>query len=145
MIGIPTFLQFVVISAVLMVSCEAAGYGGGGGGGGGGSMRSMMGGYGSMMMGGGGGGSKYGGASMMMGGYGGMPTHLAVKSHHRIEYKDTPSYGMVKPTSIEVGAQHIPLTILFRSASSQLNLMQKHDSAKGSNQESESEVMFSEL
>jgi len=46
---------------------------------------------------------------------------------------------MVKPTSIEVGANAIPIDFLFRSASSQLNVQQMHTGAMGSNQETASE------
>ncbi len=56
-----------------------------------------------------------------------------------MEYKEYPSTGYINPTSIEVGASHIPLNILFRSASSNLNVKQYHEGAQGSNQESQSE------
>jgi len=45
----------------------------------------------------------------------------------------------VQPTTIEVGANSVPLNILFRSASSNLNVQQYHEGAKGGYQESQSE------
>ena len=108
----------------MIIVCKASGFGGGGGGGGG---------YGSGS--GGGSSGRYG----SMGGGGGMPIPAAIQSRHNVQYYDVPSTGMVKPTSIEIGASHIPINFLFRSASSQLNVQQKHQSAQGSNQESSSE------
>jgi len=46
---------------------------------------------------------------------------------------------MVKPTTIEVGANSVPLNIVFRSASSALNIQQQHEPAQGSTQETSSE------
>lgn len=91
------------------------------------------GGYGAMSMGRGGG---YGGGSY--GGYN-QPIPIAIKSNHKVDYYDVPSTGYVQPTTIEVGASHIPLNMIFRSASSNLNVQQIHQGAQGSYQESQSE------
>ena len=102
-----------------MAVLARASYGGGYGGGGGYSM---------------GGGGGYGG-----GGYGGGVIPAAIQSRHNIQYYDVPNSGYIQPTTIEVGANQIPLNILFRSASSSLNVQQKHESAQGSYQKSQSE------
>ena len=70
---------------------------------------------------------------------GGQVIPAAIQTHHQIEFRDVPSTGMVNPTTIEVGANSVPLNILFRSASSNLNIQQAHDGAQGSVQESQSE------
>lgn len=46
----------------------------------------------------------------------------SIQSRHSVQYYDVPSTGQAKPTSIEVGANAIPLNILFRSASSSLKV-----------------------
>lgn len=129
----------------MAIGCQAAGYGGGGsmgggyGGGMGGGLGGGAGGYGGGM---GGGAGGYGGGmgGGMGGGYGGgMPIPASVQSRHNVQYMDVPSTGMVKPTSIEIGASHVPINFLFRSASSHLNVQQKHQGAPGSSQESASE------
>ncbi|XP_017487061.1 PREDICTED: pupal cuticle protein 36a-like [Rhagoletis zephyria] len=109
----------------------SSGYGGGGSGM---SSRGMSagGGYGGGS--GGGGMSGYG-----MGGGGGQVVQAAVQSKHQIEYRDVPSSQETVPTTIEVGANSVPLNILFRSASSNLNIQQMHEGAGGSNQETSSE------
>ncbi len=68
-----------------------------------------------------------------------IPFLAAIQSRHRVEFRDVPSTGETSPTTIEVGAGQIPLNILFRSASSNLNIQQQHDGAGGSNQETSSE------
>ena len=80
--------------------------------------------------------SGYGSSS---GGYISGPIPAAIQSRHNIEYYDVPNSGYIKPTSIEVGANPIPLNLLFRSASSALNVQQYHEGAKGSYQQSQSE------
>ncbi|KAH9392060.1 hypothetical protein TYRP_022333 [Tyrophagus putrescentiae] len=120
-------LKFVVVSA--LVACAMA-YGGGGGGG-----ASKSGGYSSSSAGyGSGAGRSAGGSSAE-----GQVIPAAIQTRHQIEFKDVPSSGNLIPTTIEVGAGQIPLMILFRSASSNLNIQQVHDGAQGSNQESQSE------
>jgi len=64
-----------------------------------------------------------------------------IKTRHNIEFKDVPSTGSVQPATIEVGAGQIPLFILFRSASSNLNIQQQHAGAGGDTQETSSEVI----
>lgn len=64
---------------------------------------------------------------------------LSIQSYHNVKYYSVPSSGYAKPVSIEIGASHIPVNFLFRSASSNLNVQQYHQGAKGSNQESQSE------
>ena len=80
--------------------------------------------------------SNYGGGG---GGYGSAPVPASIQSYHRVQYYEVPSTGYPRPTSIEVGANIIPLNLLFRSASSYLNVQQQHIGAPGSNQESSSE------
>ena len=86
--------------------------------------------------------SSYGSSS---GGYGKSnygnsgPISASIRSRHNVQYYDVPSSGYAKPTSIEVKANAAPLNILFRSASSYLNVEQRHEGAPGSNQESDSE------
>ena len=121
-----------------LVACVVA-YGGGSSGGSYGGSRggSSSGGYGGMgrSSGGYGGGRSNGGN----GGNGGQVVQAAIQSRHQIEFRDVPSTGSVAPTTIEVGAGQVPLNILFRSASSNLNVQQAHDGAQGSTQESDSE------
>ena len=126
------YLQFVVVVSALV--CMVSAYGGNGGYGR--SSGSSSGGYGN-------GGSigrlMGGGRSRGMGSAGGQVVQAAIQTKHQIEFRDVPSSGFVEPTTIEVGASSIPLNILFRSASSNLNIQQQHDGAGGSTQESESE------
>lgn len=63
----------------------------------------------------------------------------AIQTRHEIQFRDVPSMGTVNPTTIEVGANTIPLNIVFRSASSNLNILQDHQSSGGTVQESNSE------
>ncbi|KAJ6219560.1 hypothetical protein RDWZM_005372 [Blomia tropicalis] len=92
-----------------------------------------------------GGGGGYGGNGQSSGGYGrsnsygGSIVPASIQSRHSIKYYDVPSSGYVQPTSIEVGASSIPLNIIFRSASSNLNVQQYHEGARGNNQETSSE------
>lgn len=116
-----SFQGLVILASVAL----AHGYGSMGGGYGGGGGYSMGGGG----YGGGGGGS----------GYGGGVIPAAILSRHNVQYYDVPSTGYIQPTTIEVGANHIPLNLLFRSASSNLNVQQVHMGAKGSYQQSQSE------
>jgi len=121
-------MKFLIVAALV---ASVAAYGGSSGGYGGSSRSS--GGYGGM-----GGGSRggFGGSS---GGAGGQVVNAAIQSRHQIQFRDVPSSGSVAPTTVEVGAGQVPLNILFRSASSNLNIQQAHDGASGSNQESSSE------
>lgn len=63
----------------------------------------------------------------------------AIQSRHEIQFRDVPTTSDIKPATVEVGAGQLPLTILFKSASSNLNIRQVHDGAQGSTQESNSE------
>ena len=66
--------------------------------------------------------------------------NAAINTRHQIEFRDVPSTGnIITPAVVEVGAGQVPLNILFRSASSSLNVLQAHDGAQGSTQESDSE------
>ena len=116
-----------------MLSCNASGGGYGGSAG-------RSGGYSS---GGGGGGSAGGfsaGSGASSGGnFAGGVISAAIQTRHNIEYKDVPSGGNIQPAMIEVGASPIPVNILFRSASSNLNVLQQHQGAGGDTQESQSE------
>jgi ribosomal protein S25 len=64
---------------------------------------------------------------------------LAVQTSHQVQYADVPSGGQINPISVEIDANPIPINMLFRSASSQLNVQQAHQGAAGSAQESSSE------
>ncbi|KAF7495986.1 hypothetical protein SSS_09610 [Sarcoptes scabiei] len=84
------------------------------------------------------------GTHMILGGYGGRSSHggygyvvpAAVLSHHNIKYYDVPSKGYIKPTTIDVPPNYIPVHFIFRSASSLVNVEQKHMGAKGDYKES---------
>lgn len=90
--------------------------------------------------GGSGGGGVSSGSSSSGSGYTGGTIHAAIQTRHNIEFKDVPSTGgNIQPTLVEVGASAIPLNILFRSASSSLNVQQQHQSSQGDTQESSSE------
>ncbi|KPM04635.1 DFP2-like protein 14 [Sarcoptes scabiei] len=135
-------MKFFVVFASCLAIASAAGYGGKSGG--------SSGGYGGGSSGGYGGGASFGGLGLG-GGFGGsgrgVPGSsiagqiipIAVQSNHQIEFRDVPSTGAVTPAVIEVGAQSLPVMILFRSSSSTLNVQQMHDGAQGSVQESSSE------
>ncbi|XP_027202693.2 uncharacterized protein LOC113796591 [Dermatophagoides pteronyssinus] len=116
------FKIFVIAASITMA--YGSGYGMGGGGASGMSAGN-----------GGGGGGGYGG----MGGGMGETVNLAVKSNHRVSYREVESQRMVKPITVEIGAMAIPINMIFRSQSSALNVKQEHQSAAGSNQESQSE------
>ena len=64
---------------------------------------------------------------------------LAVQSTHQVQYRDVPSGGLISPISVDVPANAVPVNLVFRSASSQLNVQQAHESATGSFHESSSE------
>ncbi|KAH9388827.1 hypothetical protein TYRP_008174 [Tyrophagus putrescentiae] len=113
--------------AVFALVASVSAYGGGGGSGGGGYSS-----------GGAGSGALSGGYSSG-GGQGGQTIQAAVKTVHNVQYYDVPSSGSLNPTTIEVGASVPTITILFRSASSNLNIKQIHDGAQGSTQETSSE------
>ena len=83
-----------------------------------------------------GGGSA--GNSGAFGGHG--PISAAIRTSHHMDFIDMPNMeDNVKSSTIEVAAKPLPLNILFRSASSTLNLMHQHDPAMGEVQESSSE------
>ncbi|KAH7644220.1 dfp2-like protein 12 [Dermatophagoides farinae] len=73
------------------------------------------------------------------GGGGGGIIPIAIQTKHNIEYKDVPSSGSIQTATVEVGARSIPINIIFRSASSSLNVLQRHQGAGGDTQESHSE------
>lgn len=132
-----------MVSVISTVS--AGGYSKGGGGsssGGYGRSIGVGGGGGQLILMGGGGGGGFGFGSNSGGNAGQFAGQLipaAIHTVHNIEFRDVPSTGSFNPATIEVGAQSIPLMILFRSSSSTLNIQQAHDGAQGSTQESSSE------
>lgn len=63
----------------------------------------------------------------------------AVVTRHRIHYYEVPTVSNTKPTTIEVGVRPLPINILLRSSSSQLNIEQLHEGGQGSFQETKSE------
>ncbi|OTF81866.1 DFP2-like protein, partial [Euroglyphus maynei] len=73
------------------------------------------------------------------GGGGGIFVPAAVISNHQIRQFDVPSSGFINPTTIDVPANFIPVNFIFRSASSMVNVAQKHSSAPGSFRESHSQ------
>lgn len=64
---------------------------------------------------------------------------MAVQTQHKIEYKEVPSSGTIETATVEVGAKSIPINVIFRSASSSLNVLQHHQGANGDTQQSSSE------
>lgn len=81
----------------------------------------------------------YGGSYASGNSYSGGAIPAAIQTRHNIEFREIPSTGSIQPATIEVGASSIPLNILFRSASSSLNVLQHHQGAAGDTQESQSE------
>ena len=63
----------------------------------------------------------------------------AVISHHDIKHYDVPSTGHIYPTTIDVPANVLPVNFIFRSASSMINVKQKHEGAPGSFKETHSQ------
>lgn len=63
----------------------------------------------------------------------------AIQSAHSIATYDVPSTGLVQPVTIDVPASVLPVNMVFRSASSALNVASKHEGAKGSIKETVSE------
>ncbi|XP_054160845.1 keratin, type II cytoskeletal 1-like [Oppia nitens] len=131
-------LKLTIVLSSVMAYCmaSAGGYGGssggasyGGSGGGGYSGGASVGGY--------SGGS--GGAVQSGGGHSGGIIQAAIHTRHQIDFKDVPSSGAVNPATIEVGSSSVPLNILFRSSSSNLNVQQDHQGGGGDTQRSQSE------
>lgn len=129
--------RILFLLATSLALGSAGGYGGGGGG-----RSSGYGGYGGS--GGGGGLSNFasafgfgsgGGGSTFSGGI--IPA--AIQSNHRIDFRDVPTQRDIQGATIEVGASVIPLNIIFKSASSNLNVLQQHEGAAGGQQETSSE------
>ena len=60
--------------------------------------------------------------------------YLAIHSKHLVEYRDTPSSGMAIPTTIDVPFNTVPMNIIFRSASTKLNIAQQHQGTNGQTQ-----------
>ena len=102
-------VQLFVISA-LVASAYAGGYGGGD------AVRASSGGY------GGGSSGGYGGGLS-----GGQTVAAAIQTRHQLSYVDVPTTRNLNPATIEIGASQLPVTILFRSSSSSLNVQQAHD------------------
>ncbi|UXI16327.1 major abundant protein BTP1 [Sarcoptes scabiei] len=148
--------QLVIISSVAISVCFASGYGGSSGGYGG---ASLGGGYGGSGL-----GAGLGGLGAGLGGLGGFGAGLgaglgagfgggfggglgaaggvipaAIQTRQSVQFVDVPSTGFVQPTTIEVGANAVPVNMIFRSASSNLNVQQVHQGAQGSSQESSSQ------
>ncbi|XP_046912835.2 uncharacterized protein LOC124493776 [Dermatophagoides farinae] len=63
----------------------------------------------------------------------------AVQSRHHVQYYDVPTTRQITPITIDVGANVIPVNMIFRSASSQLNVEQNHLNQGGSVQETASQ------
>lgn len=64
---------------------------------------------------------------------------IAIQTRHNIEYRKVPSTGSIQTATVEVGANSIPINVIFRSASSLLNVLQQHQGALGDVQESSSQ------
>jgi hypothetical protein len=125
-------LKLTIYLAIIAL-CKAGGRGGYGGGGGAvksGGYRSSGGGY------GGGGGLVLGAG----GGFAGGIIPAAIQTRHTVDVRPVslPSEP-IQPQVVLVDAGIIPLTILFRSASSSLNVLQQHIGGAGDTQESKSE------
>lgn len=143
------FQQLFVICSLGVAACLASGYGGGGYGGAGGygGMGGFGGGFGAGGFGAGGFGAGGFGAGGFGGGFGagggggfaGGIIPAAIQSRQSVQFIDVPSSGFIQPTTIEVGANSIPVNMIFRSASSALNVQQLHQGAQGSSQESQSQ------
>lgn len=118
------FRFFVVATFITFSSTASVNYGN--------SNRVGMNSYGSMTM-----SNSYGSGSSKQSE--GQVIPAAIQTRHEIQFRDVPSMGTVNPTTIEVGANTIPLNIVFRSASSNLNILQDHQSSGGTVQESNSE------
>ncbi|OTF72164.1 hypothetical protein BLA29_011543 [Euroglyphus maynei] len=58
---------------------------------------------------------------------GGQTVSAAVQTRHQVNFVDVPTTQNLQPTTIEIGASQLPVTILFRSSSSSLNVQQFHD------------------
>ena len=96
----------------MVIVCRAGGGGGNYGGGGGGGYGGGGGGY------GGGGGGGYGGQG---------PVTAAVQTQHTVEYRHVNlPQELPQPQVIEVDGGQLPLTIHFRSASSNIQVHQTH-------------------
>nr|XP_027202672.1 calphotin-like isoform X2 [Dermatophagoides pteronyssinus] len=63
----------------------------------------------------------------------------AIQSRHNIQYYDVPTSRQITPISIDIGANVIPVSMVFRSASSQLSVEQNHLNQGGSVQETASQ------
>nr|XP_027200837.1 putative uncharacterized protein DDB_G0277255 [Dermatophagoides pteronyssinus] len=84
-------------------------------------------------------GSIFGRSSSSTKNNGGGVIPIAIHTKHNVEYKDVPSSGSIQTATVEVGARSIPINIIFRSASSSLNVLQRHQGSVGDTQESSSE------
>ena len=114
--------QFCLASLLISIAESAAtGYGSGSGGYGSGG-------------GGGGGGGAGAGSFINVGGNGAInalsnsgPIPAAIQSSHTVEIQTVPiPYNPVEPQVVEVDANILPLTIHFKSASSNINVVQSH-------------------
>ncbi|OTF83707.1 hypothetical protein BLA29_009200 [Euroglyphus maynei] len=59
----------------------------------------------------------------------------AIVRQHRIIYVNSPAMDNSKPVTIQVPAQSIPLTLILRSISSNLNIIPQHDGSNGGHYE----------
>ena len=74
------------------------------------------------------------------GGVGGETiTMSAIQSRHNIRYVDVPVDNVLKPSVVQIASRAIPVVLLFKSTSTQLNVRQLHETSRGSTQETNSE------
>src|SRR5690606_24489884 len=62
----------------------------------------------------------------------------AIISQHDVSHIPVPNIGYIRPTTIDVPANIVPVNFIFRSASSVINVAHKHEGAQGSFRESHS-------
>ena len=129
----------ICFASLLLTVCQSAatggGYGGSSGGGyGGGSSGSSGRGF-------GGGAASYGTGPTMTALPNNGPINAAVQSTHTVEIQTVPiPHNPVEPQLIEVDASSLPLTIHFKSASSNINVVQSHQPGQpGQMQQTQSE------
>lgn len=88
-------------------------------------------------------GLALGGGALIGGGVGlaaaGGPIQGAIQSRQSVQVYDVPSSGPVAPINIDIGANTIPVNMMFRSRSSALNVQQMHEGQAGSFQETASQ------
>lgn len=62
----------------------------------------------------------------------------AIHSEHLVKHLNVPSTGYIHPTRIDVPPNFIPVHFVFRTASSDLHVEQKHEGSPGSYRETHS-------